>query len=351
MAVKFLVESSSCRFVETSSLLGARLKDVRSVPIGYETLMNLYPLDFEEFMWANKINPDVIETLKDCAARSIKVPEYIHTKILELFRTYMAVGGMPAVVQRFTDTQDLSEVQHQLDSLWVLYQQDISKYAEVKDRPWILAIINAIPSELMKPNLRFILSSIKDKGRYTTFEPSLTWLTEAGITLPCLNVTEPVFPLRLKEKRNLFKLFLLDTGLLSSRYQGMPLEIIQNSRRVNWGGFLENIAAQVLTACGYCLYYYNSKKLGEIDFVIEEGTSISLIELKSGRDYKKHPALSHMMDIPSWNFKRRLVFCEANVFQEDGIEYFPYYLMPFALENKEPEGRLSFSFETLQIPD
>ena len=247
-AVKFLIESSRCRYIETGSLLGARLKDIRSVPVGYELLMNLYPLDFEEFMWANRINPQVIQTLKDCAAETREVPEYIHEKMLELFRTYMAVGGMPAVVQRFVDTRDLTEVQRQLDALWVLYQQDIAKYAGIKDRPWILAIFNNIPSELMKPNSRFMLNSVREKARYASFEPSLTWLTEAGVALPCLNVTEPVFPLQLREKRNLFKLFLLDTGLLCSRYQGMSLEIIQNSHQINWGGFLENMAAQVLCA-------------------------------------------------------------------------------------------------------
>lgn len=350
-AVKFLMDTARCRFVETGSLLGARLKDIRSVPVGYELLMNMYPLDFEEFMWANRINPQIIETLRKCAADLTEVPEYLHGKMLELFRTYIAVGGMPAVVQRFVDTHDMAEIQRQLDSLWILYQQDIAKYADVKDRPWILAIFNNIPSELMKPSKRFMFSSIKEKGRFTSFEPSLTWLTEASLCLPCLNVTEPFFPLKLKEKRNLFKLFLLDTGLLCSRYQGMPLEIIQNSHRVNWGGFLENIAAQILCASGYLLFYYNSKKLGEIDFVIEEGSSISLIEMKSCHGFRNHPALSNVMSVAGWNFKRRLVFCESNVFQEDGILYFPYYLMPFAVARTEQEGKITFNFESLQIPD
>lgn len=349
-AVKFLVESARCRFVETGSLLGARLKDIRSVPVGYEQLMNLYPLDFEEFMWASRISPQIIETLKDCAARAVPVPDYLHEKMLELFRTYMAVGGMPAVVQRFADTRDLNEVQTLMDSLWVLYQQDIAKYADIRDRPWILTIFTSIPSELMKPNSRFMLNSVREKGRYATLEPSFAWLTEAGIALPCLNVTEPVFPLQLREKRSIFKFFLLDTGLLCSRYKGVSLEIIQNSHRTNWGGFLENMAAQILCANGYTLFYYNSRKHGEIDFVLEEGSRISLIEMKSGRGFRNHAALKNVMDVPSWSFSRRLVFCEANVFAEDGIAYFPYYLMPFVVAPQAVDGQIPFSFESLQIP-
>lgn len=312
--------------------------------------MNLYPLDFEEFMWASRISPQIIETLKDCAARAVPVPDYLHEKMLELFRTYMAVGGMPAVVQRFADTRDLNEVQTLLDSLWVLYQQDIAKYADIRDRPWILTIFTSIPSELMKPNSRFMLNSVREKGRYATLEPSFAWLTEAGIALPCLNVTEPVFPLQLREKRSIFKFFLLDTGLLCSRYKGVSLEIIQNSHRTNWGGFLENMAAQILCANGYTLFYYNSRKHGEIDFVLEEGSRISLIEMKSGRGFRNHAALKNVMDVPSWSFSRRLVFCEANVFAEDGIAYFPYYLMPFVVAPQAVDGQIPFSFESLQIP-
>ena len=350
-AVKFLVESSKCRFVETGSLLGGRLKDIRSVPVGYELLMNLYPLDFEEFMWSTRINPQIIETLKNCALQSVPVPEYLHGKMLELFRTYMAVGGMPAVVQRFADTGNPGEVQTLLDSLWVLYQQDIVKYADIRDRPWILTIFDNIPSELMKPNSRFMLNSVRSKGRYTALEPSFAWLTEAGIALPCINVTEPVFPLQLREKRSIFKFFLLDTGLLCSRYKGVSLEIIQNSHRTNWGGFLENMAAQILCASGYSLFYYNSRKHGEIDFVLEEGSRISLIEMKSGRGYRNHAALNNVMEVPSWNFHRRLVFCEANVFTEDGIGYYAWHLMPFVVSGNVTPKEIPFSFESLQIPE
>jgi hypothetical protein len=350
-AVKFLVESSKCRFVETGSLLGGRLKDIRSVPVGYELLMNLYPLDFEEFMWSTRINPQIIETLKNCALQSVPVPEYLHGKMLELFRTYMAVGGMPAVVQRFADTGNPGEVQTLLDSLWVLYQQDIVKYADIRDRPWILTIFDNIPSELMKPNSRFMLNSVRSKGRYTALEPSFAWLTEAGIALPCINVTEPVFPLQLREKRSIFKFFLLDTGLLCSRYKGVSLEIIQNSHRTNWGGFLENMAAQILCASGYSLFYYNSRKHGEIDFVLEEGSRISLIEMKSGRGYRNHAALNNVMEVPSWNFHRRLVFCKANVFTEDGIGYYAWYLMPFVVSGNVTPKEIPFSFESLQIPE
>lgn len=349
--VKFLVEDGRFRYIETGSLLGVRLQEIRSVPVGYEQLLNLYPLDFEEFMWASKINDDVIQGLKNCFDSLEPVPDYIHTRLLSLFRTYLVVGGMPEAVSAYTTNVGLNPVFEIQNAIWNLYQQDIAKYAQENERIRARSIFDKIPGQLMESNKRFVLNKVEPKARFSILENALDWLTEAGLVLPCLNTTAPVFPLKLNEKGSIFKLFLLDTGLLTSRFSNLALGILQNSPALNWGAFLENCAAQILCANEFELYYYNSKNIGEIDFVIESGQQTSLIEMKSGKDFTRHPALDNALKQSGWSFDKAYVFCEGNIKQEGKILYLPWYMLTFLKNGSQENIFVPFNYGDLHFPD
>jgi predicted AAA+ superfamily ATPase len=164
------------------------------------------------------------------------------------------------------------------------------------------------------------------------------WLSDAGVALPSYNVTEPQPPLQLNEKRNLFKLFMGDTGLLcASCMENIQFELLQGNMEVNMGSILENVFAQIIKANGFSLNYFESKKYGELDFVIQNGMKVDLLEIKSGNDYQKHSALNKVSAVENWDFGRKIVFCKGNVMEKEGIEYYPWYLSMFYQQEKEPE--------------
>ncbi len=170
------------------------------------------------------------------------------------------------------------------------------------------------------------------------YEDSILWLSDAGVALPSYNVTEPQPPLQLNVKRNLFKLFMGDTGLLcASCMENIQFELLQGNMDVNMGSILENVFAQMIKANGFSLTYFESKKYGELDFVIQNGMKIDLLEIKSGNDYQRHLALDKVAAVGNWNFGRKIVFCKGNTTEESGIEYFPWYMSMFYQPEKEPK--------------
>lgn len=345
-AVKFLVEDGRWRYVETGSLLGVRLEEVKSIPVGYEEIVNMYPLDFEEFLWGAGIQEPVIRILRTCLKKEKAVPDYIHQQMKKLFLTWMTIGGMPEVCQRFFDNSGLPDCIRLQQMIMRTFDADITQYASKSDRVQILDVFRAIPSQLDKQNQRFFISHIKKDARLGRFEPSFAWIITAGTALPCYNLEEPQIPFRKNEKRNLFRLFLLDTGLLCSCYENIQLPLLQGDTSLNWGSILENAAAQSLVSNGYELYYYSSKKLGEIDFVIQKGQTVHLIEMKSSSGYKSHAALNNVVQVKNWNFGQSYVFGPDNVKKEDSILYCPWYLLPFLEKDPLPE----FNFEFLNLP-
>ena len=347
-AVKFLVENGAYRYIETGSLLGTRITDIRSIPVGSERLINMYPMTFEEFLWAFAVSEEVIDRMRESFEKREPIPSYLHEQMLRRFKAYLAVGGMPAAVQSFVQKGSLQEVQSILNSIWSLYESDVMKYASVENRTWILEIFKQVPAQLNKPNHRFLLSSVKKGARISAMSDYFSWLTEAGIVLPCFNTAIPQIPLVLNEKRNLFRLYLLDTGLLVSRMAGAARKLLQNDSTINWGAILENAAAQTLVANGFELYYFNSRNIGEIDFLINEEEEVSLIEMKSGRSYQKHPALDKVRSTANWTFRNSYVFSMGNVEELDGIVQMPWYLMMFLHPYKETSD-LVFNPETLDF--
>ena len=227
------------------------------------------------------------------------------------------------------DTHDIGQVVETQKSILELYRQDISKYA-LNDKAKIKEIFDRIPSELNDKNKRFVLADISKSARMERYENSFLWLKDAGVALPCYNVTEPTVPLRVNEKHNLFKLFLSDTGLLcAASLENVQFEILKGNLDVNMGSILENTFAQILTANGFSLRYFDKKGKCELDFVVQKGSRIYPLEIKSGKSYKEHAALNYALNGQTWELSEGLVFCEGNVEKEDRIIYYPWYMAMF----------------------
>lgn len=347
-AVKFLIENGKYRYIETGSLPGVRIADVWSVPVGYEQLVNMYPLTFEEFLWGAGIRQELIARLKESFAQRSPVPEYLHEQMLKLYRTYLVVGGMPGACASFFKDGNLERVRQIQHSIIRLYEQDIMKYASLESRTWILEIFKQIPGQLSKPNHRFVLNRIQKGARISQLSDYFSWLSEAGIVLPCFNTAVPQIPLVLSEKRNLFRLYMLDTGLLVSLLEGSAVKLLQNDPTLNWGAILENAAAQSLVSSGFELCYFHKKAIGEIDFLISEAGEISLLEVKSGKSWQAHPSLDKIRRTQNWKFKNAYVFCQGNVSETDGILELPWYMLMF-LRPEESLPDIPFNYEGLNF--
>lgn len=325
-AIKFLVDEGSYRYILSGSLLGVELKDIRSVPVGYMMIYEMFPLDFFEFCRANKVSEQILEKLAESFDKRVPIDSFIHEKMMDLFRLYLIVGGMPAAVQRYLDTNNLNEVLRVQKGIVQLYKKDIAKY-DPDEKLYLEDIFNLIPSELNSKNKRFILKNLNENFKFSRYEHSFIWLKEAGVALPAFCVQEPEIPLLLSKSTNLFKLFLSDVGLLASMYvDGLQIKILSKEKDINFGAIYENAVAQELRAHGFELYYFNSKKQGELDFVIEYGGDVLPIEVKSGKDYTRHRALDNVMRNQSYGIKEAIVFNNENIQVRDHVVYYPVYL-------------------------
>ncbi len=329
-AIKFLVEDGRFDYVESGSLLGVRYKEIQSYAVGFEEIYRMYPLDFEEYLWANGVQQSTIEYLKNCFEDLTPVSEAVHETLKKLFYSYIVVGGMPESVQIYVDSHDIGKVVANQREILDLYRLDIAKYATGSDKMKIKAIFDSIPSQLNEKNRRFILTDINSGGRQNRYENSFNWLADAGVGLPCFNVTAPQPPLQLNEKHNLFKLFMNDTGLLCAAcMENIQFDILNGNLEINLGSILENVMAQQLKCNGFALNYFDSKKYGELDFVIQNGLHINLVEVKSGKDYKKHSALNKVLTVSEWKISKTYVFCKGNIEVVNNIAYLPWYSIMF----------------------
>ena len=347
-AIKFLVEDGQYRYILSGSLLGVELKDIRSVPVGYLSILEMYPLDFREFCGANRVSQTVMDKLKECFEKKQPVDELIHEKMMELFRLYLIVGGMPAVVDAYIRTNNLKEVLRIQQGIVQLYYKDIAKY-DKDNKLYLDEIFTLIPSELNNKNKRFIMKDLNENFRFSRYENSFIWLKEAGVALPVYCVQEPEIPLLLSKSTNLFKLFLSDVGLLASMYvDGLQLKILNREKDINFGAIYENAAAQELKAHGFDLYYFNSKKQGELDFVIEYKGNVLPLEIKSGKAYTRHNALDNVLKDERYAIPQALVFCNENISTVDKIVYLPIYMIGFLENEKIDEYIYSIDLSALQ---
>ena len=300
--------------------------------MGYVTSLTLYPLDFEEFLWAKGISKSTIELIKDCFYSRKTPDEFIHKKIMTCFKEYLLTGGLPKAVETFVETNDLGKANEVFESLNNYYLTDITKYAPKENRLDIMSIYELIPEEINKESKRF---NVKDIENYKKkdYKTSFNWLYAAGIAIPVFNVKEAETPLRLNTERTLLKLFSFDTGLLTYKLMdpSLKIKILNEDKDINFGAIYENAVAVLLHANGFDkLYYYNNKKYGEVDFLIERGGEVIPLEIKSGKAFKTHSGIDNIIKIRNYNIKEGYVFSNDREIKKEGsLVYFPIYMIAF----------------------
>ena len=328
--IKFLVEDKRYRYILSGSLLGVEIVNLKSAPVGYLQTLNMYPMDFEEFLQIFNVDENIINNLRICFLTKTKVDEIIHNKIMEMFNLYLIIGGMPAAVERYRNTENIDEVMEEHRAIIEQYKLDFTQYEEENRKLIITHIYELIPAELNEKNKRFMIADINKSLRYERISDSFVWLWKSGVALGVFNTTEPTIPLMLNEKSALFKLFISDVGLLTTIYgKSCKLKIVNKENDINKGAVFENVVAQELHAHGYPLYYYNSKKLGEIDFIVEQSGKTLPIEVKSGKVYNKHSALNNLMNAKEYGIEEAFIFTNDNVKIEGKLNYLPIYMVMF----------------------
>ena len=323
----FVVENKN-RIVLSGSILRLELEHLITAPTGYLLQLEMFPLDFEEYLINNNIGEDIINIARSSLKDSKEVPDYIHDKFISLFNEYILVGGMPKAVSNYLDNKSFELLEFVHKEIEDFLIDDIIKYTDANDKLKVKEIYNLIPTELSNPTRKFIISDIPSHKKNNSEVLSFTWLNNAGITIPVFVCDEPTIPLITKSKRNQFKLFFEDVGLLSYKMFDNETKsaILENKINVNKGFIFENFVAQELHAHNFKdLYYYNSRKYGEVDFVLEVKQNILPIEVKSGKNNNYHRALNTIMDIKNYNLNKAIVLTHDNFYINDKLIYMPIY--------------------------
>ncbi len=331
--IKFWVDEGSFRYVLSGSLLGVALKNIKSAPVGYLKTITMYPLDFEEFLQLYNFNDDLKKLLYRSFVDKIPLNDSVHTQMLKIFNMYLIVGGMPAAVEKFKESKNLEDVMNIHEDIIAQYKKDFTHYEVEDKRPYLTKIYDLIPAELNSHNKRFNFADIKKGLQYSRSENNFVWLAESGVALPVYNVVEPTIPLMLNEKSSLFKLFLSDVGMLTTMYgRTTKIKLLSDNEDINNGALYENVIAQELKAHNFNLYFYNSKKYGEIDFIIEHKGKVLPIEVKSGKNYMRHSALNNVMEILNYSIEEAYVLSNYNVEKKGKLTYYPIYMIMFIEE-------------------
>lgn len=328
-AIKFLVEEHIYDYIESGSLLGINYKPVTSYPVGYEDEISMYPLDFEEFLWSQGVSEDVFSLLRRSYQQEQPVPDFIHQQISKYYRLYLVIGGMPEAVQAFVEKSDFRFVETVHRSILTTYRADITQYAG-KDQVLVKRVFDAIPSELAKEDKRFILADIEKGASRRKYEDPTQWLVDAGIAYYSFNTSAFELPFEATEKRNLYKLYMVDTGLLANiLLKGIQFQVLHGDISVNEGALTENFVACTLSAKGQTLHYYDRNSRQELDFIIEEANKITVIEVKSGERYRRHASLDAALTNFPDKIHRAIVLSKFNVSRQDDILYLPLYMTIF----------------------
>lgn len=342
--LKFLNQDGRYRFIASGSQLGVALTETPSVPLGSVTIKQMFPLDFEEFLWATGVGKEWIESIKGSYLREEALDENTHNIIMKRFQYYLLVGGMPEAVNRYLEDRNMARVRQTHADIYNLYRIDASQY-DKEHRLMIRRIYDLIPSNLENKKKRVVYKNIENKKgkKYADYANEFEFLTNSGVALEVLAISNPRFPLVESEQKRLVKLYLNDVGLLTSLLYGLNVNaVLQDRKSINLGTVYESVVAQELTAHGFKLHYYDNKQKGEVDFLIDDYRQLKALplEIKSGKDYTEHSALTKFLSTPDYGINRALVFSnERKVMRKNGIIYFPIYYCMFLLnENKNDEA-------------
>lgn len=339
--VKFLMRENRFTYIASGSLLGITLKNTQSLPIGSIEVKHMYPMDFEEFLYANGVGEYSIEEMRKSFINRVGLPDAMHNKILDLFKKYLIVGGMPKAVETFVESRNIVEIRSIQKQIHDLYEIDCSKYEEEHNKILkIRRIYEMIPSILENKKKRVVIKDIEGKSwkRATDYLNDFEYLISSRTALEVKAISTPAYPLVENSGKNLLKLYLNDVGILTAIYYHNNIKAIMSDiKSINLGTVYETVVAQELKAHGYELYYYDNKKNGEVDFLIDDTDNLSNIplEIKSGKDYYVHSALTKFIQNKDYNIKRAYVLSnEPKIYEKDGITYIPiYYIMFFHSES------------------
>lgn len=291
-ALKFLAEDGRYDIIASGSLLGLEygkdddkeVKEVESIPVGYEKVINMYSLDFEEFLWAYGYSEDTISYLKDFYNSKEKIPSEINDKYESLLSEYLVVGGMPEVVDCFIKYKNFTKVQEIQDKILSSYIDDISHHAKGAEKVKVRKCYDSIPRQLAKENRKFKYSELEHKATSRKYKDSVQWLNDANMAYICYNTNNPIIPLKAYEKENEFKLYISDTGLLLAMFGFETKKALLNGTLKGFakGGIYENFVAETLIKKGYSLHYYKPNENSELEFIIEKEGEVIPIEVKVG---------------------------------------------------------------------
>lgn len=343
---KFLVEDGRFTYIASGSQLGIALKTTQSIPIGSIELLSMYPLDFEEFLIANGVGELLINEMRRKFEAKESLNESLHMKVMDYFRKYLLVGGMPSAVNTYLSEHNMVSVRNIHRDISLLYKNDAAKYeSESLRKLKIQRIYDMVPSNLEKVKKRIVAKDIElKKGkRMADYQDEFEYLISSGITLEVQAISKPSYPLVENSGKNLLKLYMSDIGLLTGiLYHNDVLPIMNDKCGVNLGSVYENVVAQELKAHGFKLYYYDNKKNGEVDFLIDSVDLMSVlpIEVKSGKDYYIHTALNNLLKVDEYKISNGIVFSnEEKVYNNGNVIYMPIYYVMFlrssAFDNSE----------------
>lgn len=329
--MRYLAQDNRFDVIYSGSMLGIEPYDYRSLPVGTIDILEMFPMDFEEFSWAYGIDETLWETIRESHASLSLVPDFLHSRIIEAFYRYVLVGGMPEAVQVFCSTHDTQAMRARQTAILNAYRTDITRYVADKTHAQrIKTIYDAIPAQLNKENRRFLVSGIDKRRRFGDMQSDFDWLANAGVAIPVKRVTEALFPLGMTREDSYFKLYMNDTGLLFSTFSPADVEAIIAMRdSINFGQAFENAVAQELRSAGHeNIYYFNKTKVGEVDFLIDATgrPEVLPIEVKSGKNSHAHAALDHLLEVENYHLDRAVVLHTDNVEIDGKITYLPIYM-------------------------
>lgn len=340
--LKFLKDENRFTYVASGFLLGVTLNKTLSKPGGRIQRVKMYPLDFEEFLWANGIGEEVISHLREQFSKEESIDESLHNKFLDLFKKYLLIGGLPDAVNTFVETSNIVAVRAVHDEIYELYKGDASQY-DKENTLKIKRIYEMIPSNMENKKKRLHYNEIENKKgkRSSDYVEELEYLISSGISLEVLAVSNPKFPLKESEQKVLIKLYLNDVGLLTNiLYRYNIKAVIDSDNSINLGSVYETVIAQELIAHGYTLRYYDNKVKGEVDFLVDDYDSLSAvpIEVKSGHDFRRHRALDKFIANEDYNIKNAILFSnDREVVRRGKMVYMPVYYAMF-LKPSNPEN-------------
>jgi len=332
--LKFLAQDGKFTYIASGSLLGVTLSETTSIPMGSIRKVRMFPLDFEEFLYANGMNELVITSMRQKFERLDALDEPMHSKMMDLFRKYLLVGGMPDAVNSFLAKKNITAVREIQNEIHEFYAADASKYDDER-RLKIRRIYDLIPSNMENKKKRVVAQSIENKrGKtFNDYADEFEYLISAGIALNVQAISTPVFPLIESSGKNLLKLYLNDVGILTGILYGNNIRAVLNDEKsINLGSVYESVVASELIAHGHKLFYYDNRSKGEVDYLIDDYDSLSAvpIEVKSGKDYTVHSALNAFVNNEDYHVKKAFVVSNERTVETVGkITYLPIYYVMF----------------------